>query len=389
MVKKFTIAYFLFLMIVCYVISPTFFERYFFFNELLSIAGILLLIRNKYKIRSDYISVCIYILLLLNIIHCFFSIFRMDRIYYYFRNLVIFYSVFTYFIGYYLYKYFNRFLNSIRNLLSLYISIFLVIPVFSLFERFGMATIFPFLFKKISNKLLLPIIIIINIIYSVTYSSLTALVISFFYCILLIIPSYQFFKQLSIIGIVVFLSFFFYIIPNLNLISENTHSNNSNIQLVMNSNPILKIDGNSTWRLVLWKQIIIDHFPANIFGIGFGTPMFKYFPIEDYKKVTSLPYILGGHNSFIYLFGRLGLLYIILTFAIYRFVFREYFYFKKYHYLNKTIIYFWSFFAISIIAAFNPSLESPIYSGLYWFILGLLASVIIERNVNYNKIISN
>ncbi|GAC1420345.1 MAG: hypothetical protein NVS9B7_11290 [Flavisolibacter sp.] len=147
----------------------------------------------------------------------------------------------------------------------------------------------------------------------------------------------------------------------------------------MQSNAILRLDGNSTWRLVLWKEIIVDHFPDNLFGIGFGTPMFKDFPVEDYKKIASLPYVLGGHNSFFYLFGRLGIIYIIITLIIYRKIMKEYFLFKHYYYFNKHILLFWSFFAITFIAAFNPTLESPIYSGCYWFILGLLAKAIRER----------
>src|SRR5438067_12285798 len=99
MIRKSVIAYIIFSIIVCYIISPSFFERYFYFNELLSILGFLILIQKKFRVGLDRINISITILLLLNIIHCAVSLFFMDHIYSYLRNLVIFYSIFTYFLG--------------------------------------------------------------------------------------------------------------------------------------------------------------------------------------------------------------------------------------------------------------------------------------------------
>ncbi|MBC7851707.1 MAG: hypothetical protein H7Y31_18330, partial [Chitinophagaceae bacterium] len=155
--------------------------------------------------------------------------------------------------------------------------------------------------------------------------------------------------------------------------------NQRGIYDVINSHPLLGIDGNSTWRLVLWKQVLVDKFPQNLVGIGFGTPMMKYFPVEDFKKTESLPYVLGAHNSFIYLFGRLGLIYLIITAYMYAHILKEYFYFKTYYYHTRHILLFWAFFAVSIIALFNPALESPIYASGYWLILGFTARAIAER----------
>jgi O-antigen ligase len=148
----------------------------------------------------------------------------------------------------------------------------------------------------------------------------------------------------------------------------------------MHSSRFLSIDPNSTWRLILWKQVLVDHFPLNIIGIGFGTPMFKYFPIEDYSKLSTLPYVLGAHNSYVYLFGRLGLPYVLCMVGAYLYLFKEYFYHKAYYYANKQILLFWSFFAATVIALFNPALESPIYAGAYWLLLGFTARAIYNRN---------
>ena len=179
---------------------------------------------------------------------------------------------------------------------------------------------------------------------------------------------------------IVFVATFIYLHPNLNLIAENFafHTDNP-IYHVMRSNPLLNIDGNSTWRLVLWNQLLVDDFPANLFGLGFGTPALRYYPVEDYAKLHTLPYVLGGHNSYIYLFARLGLVYLFITLYIYGIVFKEYFYHKKYYFANNRVLIFWSFFTMSIIALFNPALESPIYASAYWLLLGFTARSIYDR----------
>jgi len=64
---------------------------------------------------------------------------------------------------------------------------------------------------------------------------------------------------------------------------------------------------------------------------------------------------------------------------IYIRIFREYFYFKRYYYSNSHIFIFWSFFAVTVIALFNPALESPIYASGYWLILGFTARAINNR----------
>jgi hypothetical protein len=169
-------------------------------------------------------------------------------------------------------------------------------------------------------------------------------------------------------------------VPYLGLIRLHYNFYDANaIHEVMRSNPILSIDGNNTWRMVLWRQIIVDDFPWNIPGLGFGTRALNYYPIEDISKLASLPYVLGAHNSFVYLFGRLGIFYVLLIIPVYICVFREYFYHKAYYSANNQVLIFWSFFAITIIAAFNPTLESPIYSGAYWLLLGFTARCIRNR----------
>ena len=384
MIRKTTIAYLIFTIAVCYIITPWFFERNFFFNEILALTGLLVLGYKRFKIGNDPISICVVLLLAWCILHLFTSIARQDSMYYYFRNSVITYSILAFFVGFYLLKYLSNYLSAIRRLLQYYIGLFVFIKAPTmLFERYGVSTLFPALFKNARYRLLPLLLIIMNIIYGFTYDSATALVIALFLFLLFISPGYKFFKQTVTIMLIAFATLFIYLQPDLALIKYKFNpKNNEGISEVMQSNPLLAIDGNTTWRLVIWEQILVEKFPANIIGVGFGTPMLKYYPIEDYKKLSTLPYVMGGHNSFIYLFGRLGLLYLLFIIPVYITVFREYFYYKQFYYSNNQVLIFWSFFSITVMAFFNPILESPVFASGYWMLLGLLARCIYNRKLS-------
>jgi hypothetical protein len=61
---------------------------------------------------------------------------------------------------------------------------------------------------------------------------------------------------------------------------------------------------------------------------------------------------------------------------------KDYFKNKAYYIRNNSILLFWSFLAISMIALFNPVLETPIFSSAYWMILGFVAAAIERRKIN-------
>lgn len=391
-VRKSSIAYCLFAVATCYIISPWFVEKKLLFNELIALAGLGILLYKQFRVGRDPISLLVILLLVWGLVHAVVSLFRMDSFYYYLRNLVIIYSILAFFAGYYSLRYLGKFIARIRRLLRVYTAVFLFLPISKyLFERFGMGMLFPALFRNPARKWVPWLLILINIIYGFTYDSLTALVLAMFYFLLFLSPGYKFFRQVVVILLGCFIVLFFYLVPYLDIIRLHyNYYDTGAIHEVMRSNRILGIDGNNTWRLVLWKEIVVDHFPANLFGIGFGTPALKYFPVEDYSKLPTLPYLLGSHNSFVYLFGRLGLVWVFLILAIYRCIFREYFYHKTYYYGNRQILLFWSFFAITIIATFNPTLESPIYSGAFWLLLGFIARCInIRRTSAKNRILTS
>lgn len=380
MFKKSTIAFILFSVSLVYIASPWFFEKKLFFNEILSLCGLLILAYHRFKIEKDPIVVSILVLIAWSGLHIVFSIFRMDSLYYLLRNSVIFYSMFGFFVGYFCFTYLPDFIKAVRFLLQLYIAVFLAVPVSKLFfERFGMAVLFPALFRN-ADRWTLPLLISLNLLYGFQYKSATAVLIAGLFFVLTIVKDFRWFIGITSSVVFVFAIFFFSIQANLNIIKKDySYYDDVAIHRVMDSHPVLALDGNSTWRLVLWKQVLVDHFPENLLGIGFGTPMFEYFPVEEKTKIKSLPYVMGAHNSFIYLFGRLGLVYIVLILFIYYCVFREYFRFRDYYYKSNHVFLFWSFFSSTMIALVNPALESPIYAAGYWILLGFVARAISIR----------
>jgi hypothetical protein len=381
MMRKQTIANVILTIAVLYILSPYMFEKYFLFNELLSAIGFLLLIYKRFRIGNDPVSIAVLLLFTWNGVHAVSSLLRMDTVYFYLRNSVIMYSMLTFCIGFYLLKYLSSYVDRIRKGLRVFIGTFLLIPLPRLFfERFGVAMLFPALFKNAAAKWVGFLLIVLNLIYAITYKSSTSGVATMFFLLVFISPGYKFFSQVMICFFILFALTFIHLHPYLQLISYKWAFYTDNpIYNVAKSHPLLGFDNNSTWRLVLWDQLMVDDFPANIFGLGFGTPVLRYYPVEDYNKLHTLPYVLGGHNSYVYLFARLGIVYVLITIYIYIVVFKEYFYHKAYYFANNQVLIFWSFFAMSVIAFFNPALETPIYSGAYWLLLGFTARAIYNR----------
>ena len=221
MIQKKTIAYLIFFAATCYIITPWFFERTFYINEFLAAAGLFLLSYNRFKTGSDGISILIILLLTWSGIHLTTSLFRQDSIYYYLRNSVITYSMFAYFTGFFLFKYLSGFIEWIRNILRYYLGIFLFIPLpLTFYERIGISTLFPSLFKNARYRFLPGILIIINIIYGLTYDSATALMNALFLFLLFISPGYKFFRQTITVLLLAGAFLFIYLQPNLSLIKN-------------------------------------------------------------------------------------------------------------------------------------------------------------------------
>ena len=153
MMKKSTIASVIFTIALLYIITPYTFEKRFFFNEILSAIGLFVLAFKRFKTGNDPLSIVMILLLSWCCIHAVLSLLRMDTLYYYLRNSVIMYSMFAFFIGFYLLKYLGRYIEKIRRLLRWFIGIFIFIPMpRTFFERFGVAMLFPALFRHAASN---------------------------------------------------------------------------------------------------------------------------------------------------------------------------------------------------------------------------------------------
>ena len=131
-------------------------------------------------------------------------------------------------------------------------------------------------------------------------------------------------------------------------------------------------------RLTMWHQVVVELFPKNIFGVGTGTMLWPY-PNIIQPKMNAVGgelahlYFIGAHNSFITLFGRFGVLYLIAHLMIYTVIFKNYFDIIRKIKLNNDTILFFIFISSTIIAFLNVSFESPIHASFYWLSLGLVS----------------
>lgn len=389
-IPKSNIYYFILSLFFLYGLNNYIFERKFFFNEILSLIGILFFLvklfpnirQGKMFLPHSLILKLILLLLLLGFFHLTVSLFTKTNTYFYLRNSVIVYSIFTFFIGFFSLPYLMKYVRKVRVLLFFYLSYALTFPSIGLLERFMGAVFFPFLFKKL-NIVSLTGIIFLDIVLAWRYGSLTVILVTGLLMIILILPNYFSFKMFSSSILVGLLLAFIYFIPNLQLYKTPPYSLFGNIEAVAFSNYFLNLDGNSTWRAVFWYRLLVERFPENIIGIGFGTPLLDYV-----KGLDTVPmdhddehdiHVSGSHNTYLTLALRMGLPFIIILFFIFRKIFREFYIYRKYYFSKAYNLIFVSFFSVSIIGLFNLVLESPTGASLFWILLGFVAACIYER----------
>ncbi len=398
-IKTKKLRWIVFLMFLLYVTNNAFFEKTLFFNEILSLIGLYVFLTYclKKDLRMIVPKISIFRLLmffwLLCGIYLIISLFFKTNWYFYLRNLSIFYSTFTFFIGFYWKNDFLAFMHKIRNLLS--IVVLSLIPAFPahyegrILDRYSIGTFFPFFFKK-NNFITYLLLLILNFAYAYFFQSFTGVVMSILLFIILILPRYAYFKILFSISLVAFIFLFMHLSPYLAKYKEGEKGKDlfGNLSYVYSHSKILQADPNSSWRMVYWYRIVVENFPGNLAGIGFGTPYIPY--TEGKNSAESLyddkhdAHTTGTHNTFITIFARLGIGVLVFFVLLYSAVLREFYSFKEYYLSNNNIVFFMSFFAISIIGLFNPTLETPTYSGMYWFFLGLVASAVYQRHSENN-----
>ena len=153
-------------------------------------------------------------------------------------------------------------------------------------------------------------------------------------------------------------------------------------------------DSNASWRLMLW----IDNIKSTIndtlfFGHGFGTSYFSAEGRQPGDFILSLAgggaqtirehgsryiaeFVLGQHNSFINIFYRLGIMGLLFFLAFFATIAKQINIFSAPYQLNYVLI-----FSMLIIGV-NVGLESPDYSVLFVFLIGLVQYI----NFEYYKI---
>lgn len=367
-----------------HLLSADYVERVLYTNELLSLFGLLFLISKPSFSRADVTTKYVLAFIVLCTLIFIYSLSKYDSTYFLLRNSVIFYSTFSYFVGYRLYNSFNYFSNSIRKPARVLFLSILFFPskyfLTTFVDRFSGASIIPGLFKN-KTRLFFIIVLIATYTFGTRHESSTTLIFLVLLIPMLFIKKYFYFK----IGVVAYflsiLILLFYFQDNFKLIEENYSylDNEVAIYRVINSHWLLSVDPNTTWRFILWWQVIFTHFPENIIGLGFGTPMFEYFPIADFNKLKELPYLMSAHNTYISIFGRTGILGFVIIISIILSVFKDYFKNKAYYINNNLTFLFLIYLSIIVIGMFNILIETPIYACLFWILTGLCARAIIER----------
>jgi hypothetical protein len=390
-------SFIVFTIFVLYGLNHFIFERVFFFNELLSLIGFIVFIKTSFifngsvlriRLFKDKISLLIYFYIALCIFQLIRSIPLKTNWYFFFRNSVIFYAVFTYYLGFFFFHEAHAYFKRIQKALFKYLVVMQVLRFELLLDRFSAAVFFPLLVKRYSLKSIL-FVLIFNGIYAFAFNSLTVLLITAVLFLVVALRSYKQFKVMIFTVLAVVPLIFYSLLGSFELYTFDGGSNRlfGNISAVMESNTLLAIDGNSTWRAVFWYRILIEQFPENLYGLGFGTPLLKNFnevgqsafggDFDDFYVV----HVIGAHNTFLTLFARLGVLFYLFIIGIYRTVMQ--YYYNGFYFLTKessSFKYFWSFFVISVIGMFNLVLESPIYASVFWVFLGFVSRIIKDSN---------
>jgi len=85
-----------------------------------------------------------------------------------------------------------------------------------------------------------------------------------------------------------------------------------------------------------------------------------------------LPYTLGAHNSFITLAVRSGIIGLLLFLIFFSRLIRQSIRYFQFSYVKGALA---MFLFLNVAALFNVIMESPLYSGVYWILAGLLFGV--------------
>lgn len=147
------------------------------------------------------------------------------------------------------------------------------------------------------------------------------------------------------------------------------------IEGVLASHPLLAADASTTWRLVLAWEVLVLHAQQNLWGIGFGTPLFDRYPVDDLRVVHPewLPWTMSPHNSVLAVLARMGVLGAGLLLIIWYRLLDAYLRHRSAWRAAGFEQVAWAMLVLVITALINPFVDTPMHVGLHWFVVGLMA----------------
>lgn len=365
------------------------FERMLFFNEVLSLLGLIYFVKHTFKrnlkivFPNNIVYKSVLLFLVLGLLHAVVGLFLKTNWYYYFRNLSIVYSVFTFFLGYYLYEPQFQFFARIRNVIYGFGFVSMAYGQLGFIDRNAFAYWLALLQKKwkLVSVLVLSLFLLF---YFVRFTSLTVLITLVGLLSILVINRYWKFKWLLIAAVASFALLFLLAIPYLKLYAINKELFFGDVEYVYNQHPWFHYDHNTGWRMIFWYRVIFELFPYNLLGVGIGTPLLPYLPNVTTTDLGHndeyIAHVIGAHNTFITIFARFGLLSMVLFLVIYRRILKEFFYYKSYYLSHRNdFSCFMAFFVLTIVGQFNLLIESVTLSSVFWFSLGTVSHAIYHR----------
>lgn len=377
-----------------YGINHYIFERGLFFNELLSVIGLLLFVKYSFRgggrilFPREVIYRSVLALMVLFLVYAVMSLGWKTNWYYYLRNLSIIYPIFTFFIGFHLYPYQAEFLERTRKWIYGFalFSFFTAIP--NLIDRNAFMYWLALIQKDWRIRGIL-ILVTLSVLYIMAYTSLTVAVILAAVIGILIISRYWMFASLAVLALAAFVFVFAEAIPYLKLYRHNNQFLFGNVHYVYAHHPWFQIDHNSSWRLIFWYRTVVELFPQNLAGIGIGTPLLPYSPDFNTTDLNHsdeyVSHVIGVHNTFITVFVRFGLLSCLFFVLIYHTVFKEFYSHRRYYQITRNDFpLFISFIVISVVGLFNLVIETPTLASLYWVSLGFVSRAIQNRKASGN-----
>lgn len=367
-------------------------ERYIFSNELFVFAGIALLIFNfnyileavkKDYLKGFYLIHLFFILLLWGFFEIIYSILFLKtttNVYVFFRTTVIWYSMFSFFLGLKFYNLFVLFFfKKVKSKKKWLITLF---NAFSS-DRYNLALL-PLIHNKTNRVIFIIVLLLLVFIKGEDTPKVIFIATIFLY---LFNKKNKFYSWL-------FNPILLFTLFILSLISLLYLSNKFSLFFDLDiADAYQYIDvipsagvGNIIWRIMFWayelKTVTLSSVNGFVFGFGFGTPIFDINAAPSFLLISNdtpnEEYYLGTHNSILYILFKQGIIAFVLFLSIIFSVFNRLKKINKQNgYLPNDLIYFFlSFIFIFIAALFNVVLESALYASVFWIHIGMLYQAI-------------